>query len=742
MKKSIYIFILVFAVLISNLHLYQNNIYNVFAETSDDDMDDDDDDMDDDDDDDDDMDDDDDDTDDDDDDMDDDDDDTDDDDDDTDDDDDDTDDDDDKSSVNNNSNKLEKDSNTVVITTDKPSTIGSFKYDDDYIYSAYIETADGIKYLDLSVESDKINFLAKNNDKVNIVKVDSDKELDSYIPTYVNNEFIQYSNKKNNNEIFDYDGFVPNILGNFGGNVKGNNISAKVNYANPHDARYVKLFDPRDSQYIPTVKNQKSTYLCWSFSATSAAETLIGKKTNQKFDFSEANQAVSLSKLSVKGFERNLTDSGNFTMSMAYFTRGDGPVLESNDKFSNISSLKGFTKYENIATVNGFQKLNYSINNIKDAVKNYGSVVGAIYIDSVGKTSKNYNSNTGAYYLNDKNIVPNHAIQIVGWDNSYSKNNFNTVPSIDGAWIVKNSYGTDFGDNGYMYISYMDASIPKYIYAITDIKESSNYKKYIYDEFGEVGSITYNTKEVWFSNKFKTDGLEQLKEVSFSNPNENVKASIYVGKNHESLKLMLTENIVNKGFYTYALPNQIQVNGDFVVAVKFEGNSAVSIPIERNVKGYVNLATAKKGQSYVGNGKRWEDVTDKIKDGNVCVRATTESLKDDVKIFVDKKYVAPKDIKPQIKDNRVFVPIRLITESIGVDIKWNESTKTLTIDNKITHTIGSSVVKTSSGKVIDVGANSYIENGRTMVSVRLITEGLGYDVKWNGSSKEILITTN
>ena len=91
-------------------------------------------------------------------------------------------------------------------------------------------------------------------------------------------------------------------------------------------------------------------------------------------------------------------------------------------------------------------------NAVKTMLKAYGACAASYYHDNYY-----YNSSTGAYYK-PYGTSSNHEITIVGWDDNYSKNNFGYYkPSSNGAWLVKNSWGTGWGNGGYFWISYEDS---------------------------------------------------------------------------------------------------------------------------------------------------------------------------------------------------------------------------------------------------------------------------------------------
>ncbi len=99
--------------------------------------------------------------------------------------------------------------------------------------------------------------------------------------------------------------------------------------------------------------------------------------------------------------------------------------------------------------------------NIKAALQTTGALYTTVYWSNTY-----YNTSSRAYYYSGTS-GSNHAVTIVGWDDTYSRNNFNPAAPGDGAFIVKNSWGTSWGNNGYFYLSYYDSMAGNRLTAFT-----------------------------------------------------------------------------------------------------------------------------------------------------------------------------------------------------------------------------------------------------------------------------------
>ncbi len=119
-----------------------------------------------------------------------------------------------------------------------------------------------------------------------------------------------------------------------------------------------------------------------------------------------------------------------------------------------------------------------------------------------------------------------------------------------------------------------------------------------------------------------------------------------------------------------------------------------------------------------------------------CVTAKDNSIPS---ITVEGQTVTFPDQKPVIRNNRTLVPIRMIAESLGYDVKWNSENNTAVIDGgRIILYIGTNkAVIDGKERTLDVA--STIENNRTMVPLRVIAETFGCTVDWFETNNTVFI---
>ncbi len=446
------------------------------------------------------------------------------------------------------------------------------------------------------------------------------------------------------------------------------------------------------------VRDQRTTSLCWAFSFSSAIETTLAKRTNRD---SKIYSAAHIEYRATQMFNRNLNDGGNGTMAVAYAVAGHGPVLEEEFPFSSVYNENDnninnaylvpieevnleknvsakieetttfpniYKKYENGITkyykdksyLNEYteEELQAVRKLLKDHIQNYGALTAGLYsdlkVDTEGNYSSDYfNSTNSAYAYLATAQNANHAVTIVGWDDNYGIENFNESfrPANPGAYIVLNSYGEAFGEDGYMYVSYEDANIETNLLGINlvqEIEEKPYDKIYQYDELGVNQGIGNNSTSIWGANVFTRDistindkeeyineiGIQLIStqgiEIYLNPDNDNFSESI----------LVATPGALEAGYHTIKLPSPIKLTGEkFIVSVKYINTEGAQVPIETNLKEsgltYVDniydTATANLGESFISvDGTTWQELNGieienavTLKNTNACIKAFT-----------------------------------------------------------------------------------------------------------------------
>lgn len=124
-----------------------------------------------------------------------------------------------------------------------------------------------------------------------------------------------------------------------------------------------------------------------------------------------------------------------------------------------------------------------------------------------------------------------------------------------------------------------------------------------------------------------------------------------------------------------------------------------------------------------------------IKDSKSDNKANASS---EIKIMVSGKEIKP-ETPAYIENGRTMVPLRFISEVLGEKVDWNAETKSVIIgDNKAVLAIGSKEID-ANGKKIAIDSPAVIKNSRTFVPLRAISEILGAKVDWDGATKTVII---
>ena len=118
---------------------------------------------------------------------------------------------------------------------------------------------------------------------------------------------------------------------------------------------------------------------------------------------------------------------------------------------------------------------------------------------------------------------------------------------------------------------------------------------------------------------------------------------------------------------------------------------------------------------------------------------------DDIMVMINDKelLIADGDTKPFVENERTLVPMRAIFEELGATVEWDDATKTVTSYDSfqaitIEMQVGSDVF-TVNGKEVKLDVPAQIVNGRTVVPLRAVSEGLNAEVKWDGETRTVYI---
>ena len=393
------------------------------------------------------------------------------------------------------------------------------------------------------------------------------------------------------------------------------------------DSYLPERYDLRETSRVSEVRNQGSYGTCWAFASLGAFESSL---------MPEEEVVLSPDHMSLnKDFALEGDMGGEYTMAIAYLASWRGPVLEEEDPYGDGVTNEDAEVVYHLEDAMVLQSKDY--NAIKKAVLKYGGVQTSIftYLTSSYSSSYYYNADKAAYYF-DGVGKSNHDVVIVGWDDNFPKGYFTTEPPGDGAFICKNSWGENFGEDGYFYVSYYDSNIGVYNVVYSKIGDADNYDNiYQSDLLGWNGQLGYESESAYFANVYETDSREELNAVSFYATGKDTEYKVYLVKDYKSKEdlnrreLIKTGYLEEAGYYTIDFDTgyELDANSKFAVVVYVSTKDAeLPIAIEYQSSSRRGNFILEDGEGYISmHGKEWKrcETTQKC---NVCLKAFTTEI--------------------------------------------------------------------------------------------------------------------
>lgn len=258
--------------------------------------------------------------------------------------------------------------------------------------------------------------------------------------------------------------------------------------------------------YIGPVRDQGSCGSCYAFGALAAAEGVYnyanGLYDSNAVDFSESFVMWCLGSIAPYSDHFYGCDGADYDYAELQALVDSGVTYESNYPYTTSEPPSCTHWSDPVVTLNSWARVPCNdIDSIKNAIMTYGVVDAAVYVSSA------FQAYSSGIYEDTSTTCPgspcsytqtNHAIALVGWDDNGG----------NGYWILRNNWGSDWGESGYMRIKYNSARVScevSYLSALGLVKNS-------------VTSATYST----IQSAYNAASTEQSLLIRTGNFTENL----------------------------------------------------------------------------------------------------------------------------------------------------------------------------------------------------------------------------
>ncbi len=378
-------------------------------------------------------------------------------------------------------------------------------------------------------------------------------------------------------------------------------------------------FDLREWGWVSPVRNQGRMGSCWTFGPNAALESALLKEAGLATDLSENNMQSMMLRYSKYGYSQYV-EGGSGLYGTSYLLSWLGAFPNDYDSYDELGKISPALIADEYIHVQDIMIIPNNVSDVKSAILTCGALDANIYSQSTfNEESPYYYPKTYSQYCNET-VTPSHDISIVGWDDNFSKDNFYITPEGDGAWICKNSWGTDWGDNGYFYVSYYDKSlctgnVTDYNFIAMVLANNETYDKNYQHAITWDGEF-YNKSSI-YANLFIASGNDALAAVGTYFEREGINYTIQIIVNGN---VALTQKGVSPffGFHTIPLDEYIPLTeGDeFFVVI---ASSSVPFIEDSSTRVHNSYNT-----TFVYENNRWIDFL--YKENVAFIKAYTKDL--------------------------------------------------------------------------------------------------------------------